>query len=81
MCHGVEGHIDGGIRQRFDKINRVPGKESAKAVGTGTRPLIQPIEDNFEAPAHLRGEIHATKKLGGFLFPFLFSILYVPLVG
>lgn len=49
----VVGHVDGGVRERLDKPDRVPREFRTETVGSSARPLVEPVEDTHKGVSGL----------------------------
>ena len=44
VCHGVVGHVYGGVRQRLHQVLLIPGDLGAEAVGTRAGVFMEPVQ-------------------------------------
>lgn len=49
----VVGHVDGRVRERLDKPDRVPRELRTETVRSSARPLVEPIEDTLKGVSGL----------------------------
>lgn len=84
MSNGVEGHVDGGVRERFNEELGIPRESRTLTEVSGDSPFLEPINSFFESLQNtlvVCVEVAGLNVLFNALLPVGFTVFNVPLVA